>query len=208
MKEISLESVDKVIERTGVTYAEAKEALEHTDGEILDAIIYIENKNKKEDKATESIDEFKAWLKNLIRKGNISRIIIKKDDNVIVDVPVNAGIAVGVMSIVMPALLAFGVLAAVATKITIEITKTDGSVEVVNKYISKAADEVKEKATSFAENIRGKVNEVKANGNSNTIKKDVNSNNDENDDKVFTYTVKFDEVKEEKQQEDKKEEEK
>lgn len=208
MKEISLESVDKVIERTGVTYAEAKEALEHTDGEILDAIIYIENKNKKEDKATESIDEFKAWLKNLIRKGNISRIIIKKDDNVIVDVPVNAGIAVGVMSILMPALLAFGVLAAVATKITIEITKTDGSVEVVNKYISKAADEVKEKATSFAENIRGKVNEVKANGNSNTIKKDVNSNNDENDDKVFTYTVKFDEVKEEKQQEDKKEEEK
>ena len=149
MREISLESVDKVIERTGVTYGEAKEALEYTDGEILDAIIYLENKNNKDDKVTESVDEFKSWLKELIRKGNVSRIIIKKDDKTIVDVPVNAGVAVGVMSIIMPAILAFGVIAAVATKITIEITRTDGSVEVVNKYISKAAIEVKEKATKM-----------------------------------------------------------
>lgn len=206
MKEISLESVDKVIERTGVSYGEAKKALEYADGEILDAIIYIEN-NAKDDKVTESIDEFKVWLKDLIKKGNVSRILIKKDDKVIVDVPVNAGIAVGVMSIVMPALLAFGVIAAVATKITIEITKTDGSVEVVNKYVSKAAVEVKEKATSFAENIREKVSEVKSNGKSNVIKKDSDISANDNDDKVFTYTVKFDEVKDEKQEDNKKEEE-
>lgn len=206
MREISLESVDKVIERTGVTYGEAKEALEYTDGEILDAIIYLENKNNKDDKVTESVDEFKSWLKELIRKGNVSRIIIKKDDKTIVDVPVNAGVAVGVMSIIMPAILAFGVIAAVATKITIEITRTDGSVEVVNKYISKAAIEVKEKATNFAESIREKVNEARGNSNTTNIKKE-SSNNDIDDEKVFSYTVKFDEVKDESQEEKKKDEE-
>ena len=36
---ITLEMVDKVIERTGVSYAEAKEALENSNGDILDAII-------------------------------------------------------------------------------------------------------------------------------------------------------------------------
>ncbi|WP_294351084.1 DUF4342 domain-containing protein [uncultured Clostridium sp.] len=206
MREISLESVDKVIERTGVTYGEAKEALEYTDGEILDAIIYLENKNNKDDKVTESVDEFKSWLKELIRKGNVSRIIIKKDDKTIVDVPVNAGVAVGVMSIIMPAILAFGVIAAVATKITIEITRTDGSVEVVNKYISKAAIEVKEKATNFAESIREKVNEARGNSNTTNIKKE-SSNNGIDDEKVFSYTVKFDEVKDESQEEKKKDEE-
>ena len=206
MREISLESVDKVIERTGVTYGEAKEALEYTDGEILDAIIYLENKNNKDEKVTESVDEFKSWLKELIRKGNVSRIIIKKDDKTIVDVPVNAGVAVGVMSIIMPAILAFGVIAAVATKITIEITRTDGSVEVVNKYISKAAIEVKEKATNFAESIREKVNEARGNSNTTNIKKE-SSNNGTDDEKVFSYTVKFDEVKDESQEEKKKDEE-
>ena len=206
MREISLESVDKVIERTGVTYGEAKEALEYTDGEILDAIIYLENKNNKDDKVTESVDEFKSWLKELIRKGNVSRIIIKKDDKTIVDVPVNAGVAVGVMSIIMPAILAFGVIAAVATKITIEITRTDGSVEVVNKYISKAAIEVKEKATNFAESIREKVNEARGNSNTTNIKKE-SSNNGIDDEKVFSYTVKFDEVKDESHEEKKKDEE-
>ena len=206
MREISLESVDKVIERTGVTYGEAKEALEYTDGEILDAIIYLENKNNKDDKVTESVDEFKSWLKELIRKGNVSRIIIKKDDKTIVDVPVNAGVAVGVMSIIMPAILAFGVIAAVATKITIEITRTDGSVEVVNKYISKAVIEVKEKATNFAESIREKVNEARGNSNTTNIKKE-SSNNGIDDEKVFSYTVKFDEVKDESQEEKKKDEE-
>ena len=148
----------------------------------------------------------KGMLKELIRKGNVSRIIIKKDDKTIVDVPVNAGVAVGVMSIIMPAILAFGVIAAVATKITIEITRTDGSVEVVNKYISKAAIEVKEKATNFAESIREKVNEARGNSNTTNIKKE-SSNNGIDDEKVFSYTVKFDEVKDESQEEKKKDEE-
>ena len=46
--EITLEKVDQVIERTGVTYAEAKQALEVCGGDVLDAIIYIESKMKSQ----------------------------------------------------------------------------------------------------------------------------------------------------------------
>ena len=45
---ITLEKVDQVIERTGVSYAEAKEALELSNEDVVDAIIYIENQKKAE----------------------------------------------------------------------------------------------------------------------------------------------------------------
>lgn len=38
----SLEQVDQVIERTGCTYYKAKEALLYSEGDVLDAIIYVE----------------------------------------------------------------------------------------------------------------------------------------------------------------------
>ena len=196
MEKISLESVDQVIERTGVSYSEAKEALEYSNGDVLDAIIYLEGQSKDKgegfEKASESIEEFKAWLKELIKKGNISRIKIKKDEKVIVDIPVNAGIAVAVIAVIMPAILAFGVIAAVATKITIEITRTDGTVEVINKYITNAKDEVMDKASNFAESVKEKFNSVDI---KTPVKKDKSVSEDDdakNEGSVYSYTVKFD----------------
>ncbi|MCI6190826.1 MAG: DUF4342 domain-containing protein [Clostridium sp.] len=195
--EIKLEDVDKVIERTGVSYKEAKEALEMSDGDIVDAIIYLQenlknNKLEKEEKG-QTIEEFKLWLKELINKGNIARIKIKKDEQVLVDVPVNAGIAATVIGLIIPPLLAFGVIAAVATKVTIEITKTDGSIEVVNKYVSKAADGVVNKASNMAEEIKNKFSGVNINKKDKKDKKDkVEFDNNA----VFTYRVDFDDEEE------------
>ena len=186
--EITLEKVDKVIERTGVSYRVAKQALEETDGNILDAIIYLEDKNisfeTEENKNSENVEEFKEWLKDLINKGNISRVKIKKDEKVLVDIPVNAGIAAAAIAIIIPQILALGIIAAVATKITIEITKADGTVEVVNKYVSKATDEVVNKASNVAEEIKSRISEMK---DPTTKKQKVDA-----DDSVFTYKVNFD----------------
>ena len=191
--EIKLENVDKVIERTGVSYKEAKEALEISEGDIVDAIIYLEEnlknntKVEKEEKG-QTIEEFKSWLKELINKGNVARIKIKKDEQVLVDVPVNAGIAATVIGLIIPPLLAFGVIAAVATKVTIEITKTDGSIEVVNKYVSKATEGVVNKASNMAEEIKNKFSGV----NNKKDKKDKKDKVEFDDNAVFTYRVDFD----------------
>ena len=42
--DISLEKIELVRERTGASYAEAKEALEAKDGNVVDAIVEIEEK--------------------------------------------------------------------------------------------------------------------------------------------------------------------
>jgi len=41
-----LEKVEKLREKANVTFAEAKEALDNTGGDILDALIYLENQGK------------------------------------------------------------------------------------------------------------------------------------------------------------------
>ena len=203
MKEITLEKVDEIRRRTGVSYKIAKEALELNGGDVLEALIYIENNvvvpfaeenNFKDDnsKKSENIEEFKAWLKNIIEKGNVSRIKVKKDDTTLVDVPVNAGIAAAVIGVIVPPILAFGVIATVATKLTIEITKCDGSVEVVNKYVEKAAGEVKDKAYEFAGIVKDKFKNTKDNIKNEQINKNKSYNTD---DTVYTYTVNFDDEK-------------
>lgn len=202
--EITLEKVDQVRERTGVSYSKAKEALQQTNGDVLDAIILLESemKNKKSlnhgverNNTSETIEEFKVWLKELINKGNISRIKVSKDEKVLVDVPVNAGIAAGIIGILIPQILAFVVVAAVVTKLTIEITKSDGTVEVVNKYITKTVNDVKEKASGLTEKVKEKFEDI----NVDTINNSTKNNDTHLGENTFTYTVKFEDVDDKKE---------
>ena len=198
--DITLEKVDQVRERTGASYKNAKKALEECNGDVLEAIIYLEDKSIEADCSSdgefndnaqkiETIEELKVWLKDLINKGNVTRIKVSKDGKKLVDVPVNAGIAAGVIAIVIPPILAFVVVAAVVTQVTIEITKADGTVEIVNKYISEAVSEAKDKASDFADTVKEKVQDVNLDGikvpNKFKEKEDDESN-------TFTYTVNFD----------------
>lgn len=214
MENITLEKVDQVIERTSVTYGVAKEALEKTDGNVLDAIILIEEMQSsqieevKEDDSNnyETMDELKKWLIDTVKKGNVSRIRIKKDDKVLVDIPVNAGIAAGAIAIMLPPVLAVVVVATVATNLVIEITRPDGRVEVVNKVVKSAASNLKEKTFNVASGISNKVKDrsesktgviikegIFKNIKKPTIKKD-HKVNDEKEITNFTYTVNFEEI--------------
>lgn len=186
MAEITLEKIDIIRDRTGASYTEAKEALEQCEGNVVDALVYLEGKEeaKANDKhnmedfyATK--DEFKDWLKETINKGNVTRLKIKKGERVIVDIPVNAGIAAGVFALIWPPLIGIGLLTAVITKITIEITKNDGSVEVVNTVIKNAVDNVKSRAQDIKEDIENK----------------VKKNDEKEEGSVYQYTVRFDEEK-------------
>lgn len=201
MEKTTLEKVDMVKERTNVTYEKAKEALDACSGDVLEALIYIEKNQEEvcqEDvnfeencQKTLSVDELKIYIKELIEKGNITRIKIKKDERQLVDIPVNAGIAATMIGIIIPPILATVVIAAIATRITIEITKEDGTVEVVNKYVSKVANEVKEKATDIAGKVKDKISEVKK---ENTVFTDDSKQKVyTGGETIYSYTVNFDE---------------
>jgi UBA/TS-N domain. len=69
MSDITLEKIDIIRERTNVSYAEAKKALEIADGNVVDALIYIEEDQKKEEENSYTTkDEFINWLKDLVKK--------------------------------------------------------------------------------------------------------------------------------------------
>lgn len=191
MEEITLEKIDIIKERTGVTYTEAKEALEASNGNVIDALVYVEkNSSKKGEKVKEQFDttkdEFVAWIKDTINKGNVSRIRVKKDDKVILDIPVSAGIVGGVAAgIAWAPSIALMFLTAVVAKVTVEITKEDGSVEVVNTVVKDTVSTVKEKMSDAASEFKDKFK-----GNSGNAKSD--------DENSYQYTVKFDDIDDDK----------
>jgi hypothetical protein len=201
MSEITLEKIDLVRERTGASYSEAKEALEACEGNVVDAIIYME-KNKKStiENLYTSKDEFLTWIKDLINKGNVTRIRVKKDEKVLVDMPVNASIAVGVVAYAIWApLLAIGVIGAFVTNLTVEITKKDGSVEVVNKVIKETMQGVKGKVNDVASEVKEKVSDVASDVKDKfTSKKSEDAKKD--NETVYSYTVKFDDKENESNQ--------
>lgn len=113
-----LEKVEKIREKTGVSYEEAKEALDASNGDVLDAIVYLEVKGKikgpeatvystKADTSSEEFQEaaknyqtadqehfgdivkrFLKWCGNLIKKGCENFFIVSRHNEEIMTVPV------------------------------------------------------------------------------------------------------------------------
>lgn len=112
-----LEKVEKIIEKTGVTYEEAKAALESAGEDILDAVVLLEQQGKvkgpsralyttKAEDSSEAFQEaaknydgedekfgnilvrFLKWCGQLVKKGCENFFIIKKHDEEIINAPV------------------------------------------------------------------------------------------------------------------------
>ena len=158
--EITLEKIELVKDRTGVTYAEAKQALEENDGSVVDAIIDIEetvNAGKKERSFGDRGAALFKKLKELVKKGNVAKIQVKKDDDTILNVPLNAGI-LGIA--IAPLASVVAVVAAFGFKCSIEVIKTDGTIIDVSDAVSDTVSNVAEKGSEAAEKVKGKATEL------------------------------------------------
>ncbi|TYP53273.1 DUF4342 domain-containing protein [Thermosediminibacter litoriperuensis] len=129
--EIDLEKIDILRERTGCTYRRAKEALEAAGGDVVKALIILEEDEKEGFKLGDLGTRGSMLLekiKELIRKGNVTRLRIKHGDRVLLEIPVTVG-AIG--AILAPYLAAIGVIAALVTRCTIQIEKENGEKEEI-----------------------------------------------------------------------------
>ena len=141
--DITVEMIDQVKDRTGVSYKEAKEALERSGGNVVDAIIDIEESLGASTKRAEAKDGKRIIekLKELVKKGNVSKILIKREGEVVMNLPVNAGIIAG---LVAPWASLFAIIAAFGFKCDIEVVKDDGSIldvsEMTNEKIGTAVE--------------------------------------------------------------------
>lgn len=113
-----LEKAEKIREKTGVTYEEAKMALEDANGDILDAVVLLEKQGKikkpevscyttEEQNSSEAFDEaakayrqqssesfggmikrFLRWCEMLIKKGCENYFIVSKNGEEVITAPV------------------------------------------------------------------------------------------------------------------------
>ena len=92
-------------------------------------------------------------MKNLIKKGNVARIQVKREDDIILNVPVNAGI-VGICIAPLASIVA--VVAAFGFKCVIEVIKTDGTIIDVSDTVSDTVSTAFEKGSDVAEKMKEK----------------------------------------------------
>lgn len=84
---------------------------------------------KQVDAVQEKYEEILGFIKKLIQKGNLYRIIIRKpSDQAFMEVPLTAGIVVvSIFLFFIPGLLALGALIALFKQVRVEIVRSDSS---------------------------------------------------------------------------------
>ncbi len=158
--EVTLEKIELVKDRTGVTYKEAKEALEAADGNVVDAIVSIEDKTDGEtssQKISQKGNEIIDKIKDVVNRGNASRIIISKDGDKLLNLPLNAGV---IGAIVAPWGIILGVAASFGFNCKIEVVKDDGTVVDITDKAGNLYEQAKEKGTEVYEQTKAQGTQI------------------------------------------------
>ena len=145
---ISIEQIDLLRKRANVGYKEAKEALEKCNGDIVEALSYLEEQNKiKPEKEPLGSSNFMGKIKRLIIKANKIRLVISKDKKTLLNIP--STLAAIFVIFAMPAAVV-SIIIALVTGCKIRFRKEDGEDLNINSKIDKVSNvviDVKDKIT-------------------------------------------------------------
>lgn len=152
--EITLEKIELVKDRTGVSYKEAKEALEAAEGSVVDAIIAIEEKiDASATKQSSGVDRVVDAVKDAVKKGNVTKITISRNDEVLLNLPVNIGI---IGTVLFPWAGLAAAIAALGTKCQVNLTKDDGTVVNISEKVDSGIDTVVSKGGVIVDEVADK----------------------------------------------------
>lgn len=120
--EIPMEKIDELRERAGIGYREAKDVLREVDGDLLEALIYIEEGRDDSRRhlpgwGREAADQLRHFAAGLHR----TRLRVKVRENTLVELPASFG-ALG--AALFPKIAALGLIGVLFSKGSIEM---DGS---------------------------------------------------------------------------------
>ena len=97
--------------------------------------------------------EIMNTIKEAVRKGNVSKIVIKKGEETIMNLPVNIGI---IGTVLFPWAAIGGCIAALGTKCTIELVNEAGEVVNVSEKAAKTFETVKDKGSVIYDEVKDK----------------------------------------------------
>ena len=183
MSKVTIEAIDQVMERVpGATYAQVKEALIKCEGDVVDAIILLQDnstgeEDKKSKKSFEDVfgkdaDKIKEEVTELIRKSNVIRIVIEKNGKIIMNIPITVGV-VGV--VFAPILALIGLSASVIAKYKIKIENEDeGTIVDLGEFSEEKLNLIKDMIISTTKDVKEAVDKK----NKKTENKDEVNNED------------------------------
>lgn len=133
---INLELIDELRKRANVSYEEAKEALEKSNGDLVEALVYLEKQNKinKDDTNCEHKHGFKKKFKELIKKANETRFIVTKGEKVVLSIPVTLAI---IITAIATYLVIFALVIALFTGHKFKFESKDSDTMKVNETLDK-----------------------------------------------------------------------
>ncbi len=141
MANITLEAVEAVMEQAKVEYPAAKEALIQADGDVEKAVRILTGEPEEEpvkdaeytaDPDMDPVDEIISKLKKLVKSGNVDRIVVRRGDDVLLNIPVNVGLVGSVIGLAAaPWAVIAAAVAAFGFSCKVEIIKKDGTKEEV-----------------------------------------------------------------------------
>ena len=169
--EITIEKIDAVIQRVpSATYTQAKKALMDHNGDVIEAIISLESnksienniskKTKQAKKVVEDIfskdsedfKDIKEQAKELLKKSSVIRVIIDRNDKVIINLPLTVGV-VGVAF--LPIYTLVGLSAAVIGKCRIKIqNEDDGNVVDLGELNEEKLNMLKQMLVNTAKEVK------------------------------------------------------
>ncbi|WP_411681570.1 DUF4342 domain-containing protein [Clostridium thailandense] len=149
---ISIEQIDLLRKRANVGYKEAKEALEKCNGDIVEALAYLEEQNKiKPERECLKDSTFVKKIKNLISKANKLKLVVSKDDKTILNLPSTLAILFGIFA--MPVAVT-ALIIALFTNCKIRFKKDNGEECDINSKIDKVTNAVSNVANKITEEIK------------------------------------------------------
>lgn len=128
-----LYKIDIIRERLGVSYKEAQDALERSDGDVVAAIVDLEGQTVSfQENLEQRKEKLTSQVQSILKKGNVTKINLKKGDKVVTEIPVAVG-ALGIVAMIFSApfavLAGLSSIAAMLNDYTLEVVKKDGTKE-------------------------------------------------------------------------------
>jgi predicted RND superfamily exporter protein len=154
---ITLEKIDLLRERANVSYQDAKEALEQCNNDLVEALVYLEKESKlRPEKKAHCESKFVTTVKDVLRKGNQTKFIIKKDSENIINLSVTAAVIIGIIA---TPIVVIGLPVALLTKHKIKIEKNNGEDLPINKVLDKVSTAVNDMTDKLRNDVTSQTEE-------------------------------------------------
>ncbi|MPM67630.1 hypothetical protein SDC9_114554 [bioreactor metagenome] len=132
-----------------MSYEEAKAALEICNDDLVEALVYLERQKKINTNTCYGEEtSFGTKVKELIKKGNNTKFMVKKKEDVVLSMPVTGAT---IITVIAPYVTVGGLLVAFFTGHRVKFQGKNGECTGVNSVFDKVANTVDNVKKDFTE---------------------------------------------------------